>query len=113
MSAARPVAAAVLLAFTAFTLWVTEAYGLGGFFGWVFHNAATTQVFLDLGISLTLAMLAVTADATARRKPSWPFWVLALLTGSIGPLLYWVMNAGSRDSAPGTREGRVTASSPR
>ena len=93
MSAARPLAAAVLVAFTAFTLWVTEAYGLGGFFGWVFHNAATTQVFLDLCISLTLAMLAVTADARTRGTASWPYWVLALLTGSVGPLVYWALRA--------------------
>jgi len=100
MSAARPLAAAVLVAFTAFTLWVTEVYGLGGFFGWVFHNAATTQVFVDLCISLTLAMVAITADAHSRGKASWPYWVLALLTGSIGALLYWLVNPpGQRDGA--------------
>ena len=93
MSAARPVAAAVLLAFAAFTLWVIEVHGLGGFFGWVFHNAASIQVFVDLCISLTLAMLAVTADARARGKASWPYWVLALLTGSVGPLIYWAFRA--------------------
>ena len=93
MSATRPLAAAVLVAFTAFTLWVTEVYGLGGFFGWVFHNAATSQVFVDLCISLTLAMVAITADARARGKASWPYWGLALLTGSIGPLAYWALRA--------------------
>jgi hypothetical protein len=108
MSAARVVAAVVLVAFTAFTLWVTEAYGLGGFFGWVFHNAATTQVFVDLSISLTLAMLAITADARARGKPSWPYWVLALLTGSIGPLVYWVIHGGARGSGLGSRAGETT-----
>jgi ketosteroid isomerase-like protein len=93
MTGPRPLAATVLVAFTAYTLWVVAAHGLGGFFGWVFYNSATTQVFFDLCISLTLAMLAVTADARARGKTSWPYWVLALLTGSIGALAYWVFRA--------------------
>ena len=96
MSAARPLAAAVFVAFTAFTLWVTEVYGLCGFYGWVFHNAATTQVFVDLCISLTLAMSAITTDARSRGKASWPYWVLALLTGSIGPLAYWALRLRDR-----------------
>ena len=91
MSGARPLVAAVLVAFTAYTVWVVADHGLGGFFGWVFYNTATTQVFFDLCISLTLAMLAVTADARARGKASWPYWVLALLTGSIGALAYWAL----------------------
>ncbi len=54
-------------------------------------------MFVDLCISLTLAMLAITTDARSRGKASWPYWVLALLTGSIGPLIYWMLNPpGSR-----------------
>ena len=100
MTPVRAAAAVVLTAFTAFTVWVVGVYGLGGFLGWAVHNAATTQVFVDLCISLTLAMLAITADARGRGKASWPYWLLALLTGSIGPLVYWLVNPpASRDRA--------------
>ena len=106
----RAAAAVVLTAFAAFTVWVVGVYGLGGFLGWAVHNAATTQVFVDLCISLTLAMLAITAHARARGKASWPYWVLALLTGSIGPLVYWVINAGTEARGPGPSRDRTSAS---
>jgi hypothetical protein len=43
MTVARALSAAVLLTFTAYSLWVIERYGLSGFVGWVFHNPATVQ----------------------------------------------------------------------
>jgi hypothetical protein len=109
---ARVLAAAVLVAFTAYTLWVIATFGLGGFLGWVFHNAATLQVFFDLCIALTLALLAITADARRRGAASWPYWILTLLTGSIGALAYWAIHGtdpvAARTSGEPRRDSVIT-----
>jgi hypothetical protein len=103
MSGPRALAASVLIAFTAFSLWVFDSYGVNGFFGWVFHNTATIQVFADLTIALTLAMVAITADARRRGVASWPWWLLALLTGSIGALAYWAFRRQAAGPGAGAR----------
>jgi hypothetical protein len=72
-------------ALTAAALWQT---GVLGIIDWHVKSFGGGQVFADLAIALTLAMVWMWQDAKATGRNVWPWIVLTLVTGSSGPLLY-------------------------
>lgn len=78
-------------AFTAFTGWVVLQTGYLGFFGQLLSTKAGWQVLADITIALVLVLSWIWRDARARGRRFWPYAVLTLLLGSIGPLLYLVL----------------------
>lgn len=81
--------AAVFAAFTAQTGWVLWLYGMS----WVevvFQNPVSTLVFVDLCIALTMVMTWMWLDARDRGWNVWPYLVVTLMAGSVGPLAYLI-----------------------
>jgi hypothetical protein len=76
---------AAFAALTAAALWQT---GILGIVDWHVKSFGGGQVFADLVIALTLAMVWMWHDAKARRRNPWPWLIITLVTGSFGPLLY-------------------------
>jgi hypothetical protein len=72
-------------ALTAAALWQT---GFLGIVDWHVKSFGGGQVFADLVIALTLAMVWMWHDAKANGRNVWPWIVATLMLGSFGPLAY-------------------------
>jgi hypothetical protein len=81
----------VTTAFTAFTLWVLSRTGLVGFYEQILSGPAGWQIFADIAIALAMVLAWIWYDAQAAGRRFWPYAVLTLALGSIGPLLYLLL----------------------
>jgi hypothetical protein len=63
-------------------------HGYWGIIAPHFQTSGGAQVFTDLVIALTLAMVWILRDAKATGRNAWPWIVFTLLAGSFGPLIY-------------------------
>jgi hypothetical protein len=63
-------------------------HGVWGIIAPHFRTFGAGQVFADLLIALTLAMVWIVRDAKASGRNPLPWVVLTLATGSFGPLFY-------------------------
>ena len=86
----RILAILLLVPFTLLTLYAVFDVGYLGIFDYHRYSSAGWQVFADLVVALILVSCWIFSDARARGKSPWPWLVLTLFTGSIGPLLYLV-----------------------
>jgi hypothetical protein len=82
------VARVVLLIFAGWTTLVVIDHGYTGFLKLATEHHWGAQMFVDLSIALVLFAVWMIDDARSRGATVWPFLVLTLFTGSIGPLLY-------------------------
>jgi len=87
----RPLLITVTTAFSAFTFWVLAQTGLAGFYEQLLRTPAGMQVFADIAIALVLVLAWMWRDAHASGRRFWPYAVLTLALGSIGPLLYLLL----------------------
>src|SRR5262245_24242879 len=87
----RPLLITVTAAFSAFTVWVLAQTGLVGFYEQLLSTPAGLQVFADIAIALVLVLAWMWRDARAASRHFWPYAVLTLGLGSIGPLLYLLL----------------------
>ncbi len=62
----------------------------GNFVDWHVKSFGGGQVFADLVIALTLAMVWMWRDAKTIGRNVWPWIALTFATGSFGPLIYLV-----------------------
>lgn len=90
MQLPRPLVLAILLPFALYSTYAVYQIGYIGIFESHFHIAGF-QVLADLVIACTLAMVWMWRDAAASGRNVWPFLVLTLTLGSIGPLLYLLL----------------------
>lgn len=86
----RPLVLAILLPFALYSTYAVYQIGYIQIFESHFHTAGF-QVLADLAIACTLAMVWMWRDAAASGRNVWPFLVLTLTLGSIGPLLYLLL----------------------
>jgi len=84
------VLALVLSLFTAANFYGLAVHGYLGFFEALASTTAGIVAFTDLVIALTLAMLWMWSDARERALPLWPYLLLTLALGSVGPLSYLI-----------------------
>ena len=84
------VTALVLIGFTALSFYAIEVHGYLGFFETLASSTAGVVAFTDLVIALTLAMLWMRSDSGERGLPLWPYVLLTLALGSVGPLSYLI-----------------------
>ncbi len=101
-------AAVVLVAFTAFSLWVVAEDGLLGFVTLAGREPWGLQMLLDLVLAFTMLAGFLVRDARARGLSAWPYVLLIAGTGSIGALAYLVrrgLGAAGRTSNPATSHG--------
>lgn len=87
----RPLLIAITSVFTAFTIWIVSRTGLAGFYEQLLGSPAAWQVFADLTVALLLVLGWMWRDAQASGRAFWPYLVLTLLLGSIGPLTYLLL----------------------
>jgi hypothetical protein len=90
LRAQAAVAAVVLAAFTAFSLWCVYGHGYTGFLTLAGREPWALQMLLDLVIAVSFALGWLRADARRRGLAWWPYFAIALFLGSIGLLAYLV-----------------------
>lgn len=84
----RTVLVITILLFGVLTAAAISEGGLAGIIDWHVKSYGGGQVFADLVIALSLAIVWMWNNAKACGRNVWPWIVLTLLTGSFGPLLY-------------------------
>lgn len=92
-SSIRPVtviAAVLLAAFGAFSLWVVATQGYFGFVALAGREPWALQMLIDLVIALSVAIGWMTGDARKRGIATWPYIVATVALGSLGILAYCV-----------------------
>jgi len=87
----RTLLAVITAVFCAFTVWVISRTGLLGFYQQLLATPAAWQVLADIAIALLLVLSWIWRDARAQGRAFWPYAVLTLALGSIGPLLYLLL----------------------
>lgn len=98
--------AVVLAGFSALTAYTVYQHGYIGFFQLMAANAATITASVDLVIALGLILLWIGQDAWERGISPFPYVLLTLALGSIGPLLYLIRCAGREHArTPITAQG--------
>ncbi len=85
------VALALLLPFTAYSLWVVAGFGYTGFLSLAGREPWAMQLLIDLVLACSFGIGWMHADAKRRGMASWPFVPVILLFGSIGLLGYVVV----------------------
>jgi len=94
----RTILAATLVAFSALTAMALWQHGYWGIFEPLLQSFAGAQVLADLVIALSLFLAWMWRDARATGRNPWPWLVLTLTTGSIGPLLYLLGRARANET---------------
>ena len=84
----RTVLTATLIVFLALTAVALFQHGYWGIIVPHFQSSGGAQVFVDLAIALGLFLVWMWRDAKAAGRNPWPWLVLTLVAGSIGPLIY-------------------------
>ena len=79
---------AILLPFSALSVYAMMQVGYIGIFDYHRHSPAGWQVFTDLVIGMVLILIWMHRDAKRRGRAFWPFAALTVAAGSFGPLLY-------------------------
>jgi hypothetical protein len=88
MSGVRAGLSIVFVLFMALSIEVLWQFGVAGFLNAALDNPATTLVFVDLALALSLMTAVIVRDAASGGRRVWPFVLLTLSFGSAGPLLY-------------------------
>jgi len=91
------VAALLLAAFGAYSMWVVLGHGYTGFLALASREPWGMQMLLDLVIACSFGIGWMTADARKRGITTWPFIVTTVFLGSVG-LLGYVVWRGIRPS---------------
>ncbi len=99
-TAARTGIGLVLLAFADLNAYVLWEHGFAGFWQLATANSATIAVMVDLVIALSFVTYWMWTDARRRGVAFAPYLALTAALGSIGPLLYLVVNG--RDAKAST-----------
>ena len=94
----RVIATLVLIPFALYSLWVVVAHGPLGFLTLARREPWAMQMFIDLGIYCVLGIVWMVSDARRRQVRVWPFVLVAILAGSLGPLAYLALRKDRRAS---------------
>jgi len=87
----RLFAVALLVPFSLLTLYALTQVGYLGIFDYHRHSSAGWQVMADLVIALLLVLVWLVPHAREHGRNPWPWVVITLTLGSLGPLLYLVL----------------------
>jgi len=87
------VAAVILVAFSAFSLWVIAGHGYTGFLTLAGREPWAMQMLIDLVLACSFGLAWLSNDARRRGIPRWPFVIATVFLGSIGLLDYLVYRA--------------------
>jgi len=93
----RNLIAIVLVLFGALTAVALWQHGYWGIIEPHFRTFGAAQVFADLMIALSLAMIWMWRDARAAGRSPWPWIAATLALGSFGPLVYLLTRRPTSD----------------
>jgi hypothetical protein len=103
----------VLAAFGFETAWAIAQFGYVGFFENLLNAGFPTMlVAFDLVIALSLVAAWMWSDARERGATLWPYLVLTVALGSVGPLLYLIRRESARKHATTNAPERSRAAQP-
>ena len=88
MSKKQWMLAFVLVNFSLLTAYAVYQVGVSGVVEALTANIVTVVALVDLTIALSLIAVWMWDDAKARGISAWPYLLLTLAFGSVGPLLY-------------------------
>jgi hypothetical protein len=90
------IAAAVLVPFVAYSLWVVAGFGYTGFLALAWREPWAMQMLLDLVIACSFGVGWMVNDARKHAITTWPFIVTTVFLGSVGLLGYVVARGLTR-----------------
>ena len=102
----RPVLTLVLAAFGAFSLYVMWEVGYVGIWQSGMASLGAWQLLIDFIITSLILLGVLWRDAKQSGRTFWPFAVLTLATGSVGPMLYLLLSPRASNARIG-REATV------
>jgi hypothetical protein len=82
-----------LIAFSVYSAAIVVNHGYVGFLQLAWREPWAMQMLLDLTIGMVLFLVWAAGDSRARGLPFWPFALVTLFLGSVGPLAYLVVRA--------------------
>lgn len=87
----RLLAIALLVPFTAVTVYALADVGYMGVIDQLLAAPANWQIAFDLVIALVLVLGFIFRDARQSGRNPWPYFAITLVMGSFGPLLYFAL----------------------
>ncbi|MDP2820205.1 MAG: DUF2834 domain-containing protein [Polaromonas sp.] len=84
------IVALVLIPFTVLSMASLWQVGYWALFTQQFANFGTQQVLADLLIAVGICMYWMWRDAQNTGRNPWPWLALSMVSGSFGPLLYFI-----------------------
>lgn len=84
----RILAIVLLIPFTALTIYTVMDVGYIGIFTYLLPSPAGWQVGIDLVIGMILILCWLVPNARNKGRNPWPWVLITLCLGSIGPLSY-------------------------
>ncbi len=97
----RLLAIALLIPFTALTVYAIYDVGYVGVLKYQMATSGGWQVWVDLAIAVLLTFFWLVPHAVRTGRNPWPYVLIALLFASLGPLLYLAL---SKSDDPGLGE---------
>jgi hypothetical protein len=88
MNITRPIALTLIIPFALLSAYAVSQVGYWGIFDYHRHSPAGWQVFADLVIALILVLTWMIPNAKENGRNPWPWVLITLTLGSIGPLAY-------------------------
>lgn len=101
MKAVTVILSIVLIGFLALTACAVSQVGYVGILEGGLASWGSVQIFADLVIACSLAVVWMVVDARERGLNPWPFVVVTLFAGSFGPLLYLLRRGRAAATASG------------
>ncbi|MEL7023568.1 MAG: DUF2834 domain-containing protein [Pseudomonadota bacterium] len=94
----KSLAIAMLVPFLVLTAYAVWKVGYIGIFDYHRHSPAGWQVFTDLVIALVLVLSFMVPEARRKGRTVWPWVLMTLTLGSIGPLLFLATAKGAEEA---------------
>ena len=84
----KNIARLLLLPFVLLTVYAVYMIGYIGVFDYQLHSPSGWQVMTDLVIACLIILMWMIPEARRNGRNPWPYVVITVFLGSIGPLLY-------------------------
>ena len=92
----KTIAIALLIPFTALSVYAVYKVGYIGVIDYQRHSPAGWQVFADLVIACILLLMWIFPDARRHGRNPWGYAIVTLVLGAFGPLLYWALGTSGQ-----------------
>lgn len=105
----RILAIAILLPFSALSLYAVLEVGYLGILDYHRHSPAGWQVFADLVVACVLVLTWLVPEAKRNGHNPWPYVLITVFLGSFGPLLYLIAHGSRQKNRLSSNDQRLNA----